>query len=111
MLNPNGTSHGCGRGRQAPRRALLLVPLAAALLFSAACKQAENERCQISDDCEPGLVCTLRDGSNPKAGGVCKGTGTTTPAADLATMAPPADMSTPPPDMTALPDLTGADLK
>jgi hypothetical protein len=109
MLNPNATS--CSRRGGARRGALLLWPLAAALLFSAACKQAENERCQISDDCEPGLVCTLKDGSNPKAGGVCKGTGTTaTPTADLATATPPPDMTTPP-DMTEQPDLTGADLK
>ena len=35
------------------------LALALAALAWSACKQKEGERCQISDDCEEGLVCNL----------------------------------------------------
>lgn len=113
MLNATSTSLVSQRSR---RGALPAAPsslakslarwaplLAAALLFCAACKQTEGERCQQTDDCEPGLTCALSDGSNPKAGGTCKGSGTVTPQPvnDLTSTTPPPDMTTPPaPDMT-----------
>lgn len=86
------------------RRGLLMASLIAGLLTCASCKQAEGERCQITDDCTPGLTCVLFDGANPKSGGVCKGTGTVTTTPDLSNTVNTPDMSTPP-DMTVV-DLT-----
>lgn len=81
------------------RRGLLLASLIAGLLTCASCKQAEGERCQLTDDCMPGLTCVLFDGANPKSGGVCKGTGTVT-TADLSNA----------PDLTTPPDMTVVDM-
>ena len=42
----------------------LAIPLCLALVagtvaFISACKQGEDERCQIDDDCESGLICNV----------------------------------------------------
>ncbi len=37
----------------------------------AACKQNVGERCQLTDDCAPGLVCEF-GGNTPAMGGYCK---------------------------------------
>lgn len=80
----------------------------AALLFAGgllsllpACKQAEGERCQITDDCQTGLYCEY--GGNTKTiGGYCKNA-TATSIYDLSM--PPPDLTAAPIDMAASPDM------
>lgn len=78
--------------------------LGAALLTSllAGCKQAEGERCQIDDDCMPGLTCVLSS-TTREAGGYCKSSSAPAVMPDLATK--PADMAMSPPP----PDFAGTD--
>ena len=77
---------------------LLLVALTSCLaltpaLFSA-CKQGENERCQIDDDCMPDYFCYLASGNDRILGGTCRSkTAPNNPGADLSTTPAP-DMST-----------------
>lgn len=80
--------------------------LGAALLSSllAGCKQAEGERCQIDDDCMPGLACVLSS-TTREAGGYCKSTTAPAVLPDLATRPTPPDLATSPPP----PDLAGTD--
>lgn len=80
--------------------------LGAALLSSllAGCKQAEGERCQIDDDCMPGLTCVLSS-TTREAGGYCKSSSAPAVLPDLATKPTPADLATAPPP----PDLAGTD--
>lgn len=51
-------------------------------LSLSACKQGENERCQIDDDCAEGYYCEL-SGNARSMGGYCKST-TSTAIQDLA---------------------------
>lgn len=68
-----------------------------------ACKQSENERCQINDDCADGLYCELST-STPTLGGYCKSS--TASPADLAmTIQPDLAPPPPPPDMAASSDM------
>ena len=70
---------------------LLLAPAIAALaLATAGCKQGEGERCQVSADCNGGLVCVLPAGGSAAEGGSCQKEG----AIDAG--APAADLSQPP---------------
>jgi hypothetical protein len=43
----------------------------ACLLALAACGQNLGERCQLTSDCNPGLICTLTSGGDCRTGGVC----------------------------------------
>jgi hypothetical protein len=78
-------------------RPIALTLALCGLLFTG-CKQALNERCQITSDCEDGLVCELQ-GNSPAMGGVCRST--SAPPADLSVVQQPdlfrpADMASPP---------------
>jgi hypothetical protein len=71
------------------------VLLCAALGLISGCKQNVGERCQLTDDCAPGLVCEF-GGNTPAMGGYCKDpTRTTNTTADMTTVdqATPADMA------------------
>jgi hypothetical protein len=93
-------------GRTRTGRLLALGLGAALLALLPACKQAENERCQIDDDCGEGLYCYYAGGASKSIGGICKST--TAAAADMATAAT-ADMARPQ-DLTPAPDLTAKDM-
>jgi hypothetical protein len=85
------------------RTGIPIMLLGAALLSSllAGCKQAEGERCQIDDDCMPGLACVLSS-TTREAGGYCKSTTAPAVLPDLAIprdLATPTDLATPPPDL------------
>lgn len=59
------------------------------------CKQNVGERCQLTDDCAPGLVCEF-GGNTPAMGGYCKDPNRTTGSTvDMGTpdQATPSDMS------------------
>lgn len=68
-------------------RRLLFVALTttfgASLALFSSCKQGENERCQIDDDCATDYVCYL-GGNSPTIGGICRSKYATNPTADLA---------------------------
>ena len=70
LLNP--------REMQMKRPDLLAVLVAIAaccisVTLVSGCRQTEDERCQVQDDCEPELVCCVRDNTEAKIiGGVCK---------------------------------------
>jgi hypothetical protein len=91
-------------------RRLLLVALTttlptflgASLALLPSCKQGENERCQIDDDCGTDYVCYL-GGNTPVIGGICRSKfATNNPTPDLATPPVEADMS--------MPDMAPADM-
>jgi hypothetical protein len=46
----------------------LVVPLS----FVAGCKQGIGDRCQVTSDCNDGLICVLPAGGTPQAGGTCQ---------------------------------------
>lgn len=72
---------------------VLTTTLGASLALFSSCKQGENERCQIDDDCATDFVCYL-GGNSPAIGGICRSkyaTNTTPP--DLATPTVEPDMS------------------
>lgn len=68
-----GFSKGIKWGGGAALAAGLLLGLGLGL---SACKQGENERCQLDEDCGPGLYCELT-GSMRSMGGYCKSTTST----------------------------------
>lgn len=76
----------------------IALTLALCGLFLAGCKQALNERCQITSDCEDGLVCELQ-GNSPAMGGVCRST--SAPPADLSVMQQQPDLLVPAQDMAS----------
>jgi hypothetical protein len=51
------------------KRALLLSLFVAAAAF-VACKSGEGERCQVDDDCDPGLSCNMAENTCQSGGGV-----------------------------------------
>jgi len=59
------------------------------------CKQNVGERCQLTDDCAPGLVCEF-GGNTPAMGGYCKDPTRTTSTTDMSTVdqASSVDMAT-----------------
>ena len=105
---------------------LLLAPSVAVLaLATAGCKQGEGERCQVSADCNGGLVCVLPAGGSAAEGGSCQKEGSidaSAPAADLTQLpatdgpdkvedaAPGGDLASPA-DLTATGDGKAGDLK
>ncbi len=72
------------------RTLLLLLGLAVA----AGCKDGLGDRCQVSSDCDDGLVCVLPVGGTPQSGGVCE----TAEGPDMMAgeLGPLADLATPP---------------
>ena len=54
------------------RRHALLLTAALGLLSLSACKQSLNDPCQVSSDCDDGLVCVLPVGGTPQVGGTCQ---------------------------------------
>ncbi len=51
----------------------LVVPLS----LVAGCKQGVGDRCQVTSDCNDGLICVLPAGGTPQAGGTCQPPGGT----------------------------------
>lgn len=89
--------------RGSATKALCAGLLGAALLIGG-CKQADGERCQISDDCSPESYCELA-GNTPAMGGFCRSK--TNPTTDMAGTAAP-DLAKSP-DLATPPDLAGTD--
>lgn len=54
------------------RRSLLLVAAAFGMMTTAGCKQSLGDPCQVSSDCDDGLVCVLPVGGTPQVGGICE---------------------------------------
>ena len=78
----SASTKSLGRLRSAARLAIVVLGTVGLL---AACKQNVGERCQLSDDCAPGLVCEF-GGNTPAMGGYCKDPKVTTNnTADMAT--------------------------
>jgi hypothetical protein len=75
-------------------RLTAVFALLAPLCLVAGCKQGAGDRCQVTSDCDDGLLCVLPPGGTPQAGGTCMAQGGTGP--DMATTSPG--------------DLAGADL-
>ncbi|HEX8951193.1 MAG TPA: hypothetical protein VF945_05080 [Polyangia bacterium] len=68
-------------------RLTAVVALLAPLCLAAGCKQGVNERCQVTSDCQDGLLCVLAAGATPQAGGTCQmqgGSGDMAVGADMA---------------------------
>lgn len=89
------------RLRAWPVRVLGSVVVLSAVSLLSGCKQNVGERCQLTDDCAPGLVCEF-GGNTPAMGGYCKDpTRTTNNTVDMSNpdQASPVDMSTMSSDM------------
>jgi hypothetical protein len=56
------------------RRLVAALVLVSPLAFSG-CKQGVGDRCQVDDDCDDGLRCTIPLGETPQAGGTCQPVG------------------------------------
>ncbi len=102
---PTAPPSGASAHRQAASlgAALAVLLLAGVIALVAACKQGENDRCQVTDDCEEPLVCA-------QATQTCEtSTGTTpidarAPDGDIVDATPDAPRPDAPPD--APPDAT-----
>ena len=87
-------------------RLTAFVALLAPLVLVAGCKQGVGDRCQVTSDCQDGLVCVLQAGQTPQVGGTCSNPNTL-----VGDMAVPPDLTgTPPADLTGQtpPDLAPA---
>lgn len=62
-------------------RRLLLVALLA--LPAAGCKQKQGDRCQLTSDCDDGLICLIKSTDNLATGGTCQPPGTVIPDASV----------------------------
>jgi len=79
---------------------LAMLGLLSAPLSLGACRQGVGERCQVTSDCDDGLLCVLPAGGTPQSGGTCSTSGG---SSDMT--ATDVDMTmAEPPDMTATPD-------
>jgi predicted small secreted protein len=79
------------------RRLLLGLVVVLGLASLTACRQGQGERCQVTSDCEDGLLCVLPQGGTPQAGGTCQPSGGGEDAAVTD------------PDLSTTPDLSGTD--
>jgi hypothetical protein len=85
---------------------LLLLGTFGALLLLPGCKQGENERCQIDDDCDVEFFyCYYASGNDKIVGGTCRSRTATPSVIDLAGLS--YDLSTP--DLST-PDLSATDM-